>query len=399
MQRTDFHYDLPQDLIAQWPTATRSASRMLMLNGADGSRRDLQFRDFPSLLNPGDLLVFNDTRVIPARVFALKESGGRVEILLERALTPNSALVHLRASKGLKPGAAVRLPGDHCARMLGRQGDLFHLQFSCDVASFFETHGEIPLPPYIERRAQSADRERYQTVYARIRGAIAAPTAGLHFDADTFAALQARRIGYVFVTLHVGAGTFQPVRADNVEEHLMHEEYLEVSEAACDAINATRAAGGRVIAVGTTVVRSLETAAIGDVPAAMSPAVPDSGGPGFGVLDRSAPDRGAPDRGVPEGGVPDGGVSGAAGPRRRVVAPYRGVTRMFIKPGYKFRAVDAMVTNFHLPESTLLMLCAAFAGREALLAAYAHAVQARYRFFSYGDAMFLTPSASALEPA
>ncbi len=190
MQRTDFHFDLPQELIAQWPTATRSASRMLMLDGADGSRRDLQFRDFPSLLDPADLLVFNDTRVIPARVFALKESGGRVEILLERALTANTALVHLRASKGLKPGAAVRLPGDHCARMLGRQGDLFHLEFSCDVASFFESHGEIPLPPYIDRKAQSADRERYQTVYARIRGAIAAPTAGLHFDADIFAALR-----------------------------------------------------------------------------------------------------------------------------------------------------------------------------------------------------------------
>jgi S-adenosylmethionine:tRNA ribosyltransferase-isomerase len=351
MQRTDFHFDLPQELIAQWPAATRSAGRMLVLDGADGSRRDLRFRDFPSLLNPADLLVFNDTRVIPARVFAVKESGGRVEILLERALTPHSALVHLRAGKALKPGAVVRLPGDHRARMLGRQGDLFHLQFSCDVASFFESHGEIPLPPYIDRKAQSADRERYQTVYARIRGAIAAPTAGLHFDADTFAALQARRIGHVFITLHVGAGTFQPVRVDNVDEHLMHEEYLEVSEAACEAINATRAAGGRVIAVGTTVVRSLETAAIAD----------------------------------------------AAGAGRRV-APYRGATRIFIKPGYRFRAVDAMVTNFHLPESTLLMLCAAFAGREALLAAYAHAVQARYRFFSYGDAMFLTPSASALEP-
>ena len=220
---------------------------------------------------------------------------------------------------------------------------------------FFESHGEIPLPPYIERKAQSADRERYQTVYARTRGAIAAPTAGLHFDADTFAALQARRIGYVFVTLHVGAGTFQPVRVDNVEEHLMHEEYLEVSEAACDAINATRAAGGRVIAVERRWC------------AAWRPRRPHSA------------------------------ARGASG--RRIVAPYRGATRIFIKPGYKFRAVDAMVTNFHLPESTLLMLCAAFVGREALLAAYAHAVQARYRFFSYGDAMFLTPSASALERA
>jgi S-adenosylmethionine:tRNA ribosyltransferase-isomerase len=347
MQRTDFHFDLPPELIAQRPATTRSASRMLALDGAGGSRRDLEFRDFPSLLSPADLLVFNDTRVIPARAFGVKESGGRVEILLERALTADTALVQLRASKGLKPGAAVKLAGGHSASMLGRQGDLFRLLFSCDVVTFFEAHGEIPLPPYIAREAESADRERYQTVYARALGAVAAPTAGLHFDEDTFAALQERRIRHAFVTLHVGAGTFQPVRVDDIEGHEMHEEHLEVPETTCAAINATRAAGGRVIAVGTTVVRSLETAA-----------------------------------------------SVAAG---QGVAPYRGATRIFIRPGHKFRAVDAMVTNFHLPESTLLMLCAAFVGRETLLAAYAHAVQARYRFFSYGDAMFLTPSASALE--
>jgi S-adenosylmethionine:tRNA ribosyltransferase-isomerase len=345
MRRTDFHFDLPPELIAQRPTDERSASRMLVLDGADGSQRDLQFRDFPSVLNAADLLVFNDTRVIPARAFGVKESGGRVEILLERALTANTALVHLKASKGLKMGASVNLPGGHSAIMLGRQKDLFHVQFSCDVAAFFEAHGEIPLPPYIGRAAESADRERYQTVYARIPGAIAAPTAGLHFDAAIFAALHARHVRHAFVTLHVGAGTFQPVRVDDIEEHKMHEEFLEVPAATCDAINATRAAGGRVIAVGTTVVRSLETAA------------------------------------------------GAA----RTLVPYRGATCIFIKPGHRFRAVDAMVTNFHLPESTLLMLCSAFVGREALLAAYAHAVQARYRFFSYGDAMFLTPTASALE--
>ena len=363
MRRTDFHFDLPQELIAQRPAATRSASRMLVLDGADGSRRDLQFRDFPSLLKSADLLVFNDTRVIPARAFGLKESGGRVEILLERALTATTALVHLRASKGLKPGAAVMLPGGCTARMLGRRSDLFHLEFSCDVAAFFETHGEMPLPPYIGRKAESADLERYQTVYSRAPGAIAAPTAGLHFDSDIFAALEKRGIGHAFVTLHVGAGTFQPVRVDDIEGHEMHEEYLEVPGAACDAINAARAAGGRVIAVGTTVVRSLETAAraVEDLPGA------------------------------------DG--SGAVGANRRGIAPYRGATRIFIKPGHQFRAVDAMVTNFHLPESTLLMLCSAFAGREALLAAYAHAVQARYRFFSYGDAMFLTPCASALQRA
>ncbi len=356
MQRTDFHFDLPQELIARRPAATRSASRLLQLDGS-GSLQDLQFRDFPSLLRPTDLLVFNDTRVIPARVFGVKDSGGRAEILLERALTADTALVHLKASKGLKVGAVVKLPGGHSARMLGRQGDLFHVAFSCDVASFFEAHGEIPLPPYIGRTPDSDDRERYQTVYARLPGAIAAPTAGLHFDADIFAALQARQVRHAFVTLHVGAGTFQPVRVNDIEGHEMHEEYLEVPEATCDAINATRAAGGRVIAVGTTVVRSLETAA--------------------GVA---------------------GGQAGVARGQAGVV-PYSGSTRIFIKPGHKFRAVDAMVTNFHLPESTLLMLCSAFVGREALLAAYAHAVQARYRFFSYGDAMFLTPATAALERA
>src|ERR1700721_3723705 len=258
MRRADFHFDLPQELIAQRPTATRSASRMLALDGASGARRDLEFRDFPSLLSPADLLVFNDTRVIPARAFGLKESGGRVEILLERALTANTALVQLRASKGLKPGAAVKRAGGHSASMLGRQGDLFHLHFSCEGAAFFEAHGEIPLPPYIARQAESDDRERYQTVYARILGAVAAPTAGLHFDSDTFAALAARGKRHAFSTRHRGAGTFPPVRAEDIDGHEMHEEYLEVSEAACAAIEATRAAGGRVIAIGTTVVRSLE---------------------------------------------------------------------------------------------------------------------------------------------
>jgi S-adenosylmethionine:tRNA ribosyltransferase-isomerase len=370
MQRTDFHFDLPQELIAQRPAATRSASRMLLLDGAVGAYRDLEFRDFPSLLTAADLLVFNDTRVIPARIFGLKESGGRVEILLERALTATTALVHLRASKGLKAGAVVNLPAGHTARMRERQRDLFHLEFSCEVAAFFEAHGEMPLPPYIARPPDRADRERYQTVYARELGAVAAPTAGLHFDADIFAALEARRIRHAFVTLHVGAGTFQPVRVDDIDGHEMHEEQLEVPEATCDAINATRAAGGRVVAVGTTVVRSLETAAWATARA--------SAGTGASAAEGHA-----------EAHV------GAA--RGRAIAPYRGSTRIFIKPGHRFRAVDAMVTNFHLPESTLLMLCSAFVGRESLLAAYAHAVRARYRFFSYGDAMFLTPSAAALE--
>jgi S-adenosylmethionine:tRNA ribosyltransferase-isomerase len=358
MLRTDFHFELPQELIAQRPATVRSASRMLVLDGAAGSRRDLQFRDLPSLLTPKDLLVFNDTRVIAARIFGRKESGGRVEILLERVLTASTALVHLRASKGLKEGAVVRLPGGESAHMLERQSDLFHLQFSCDVLPFFEAHGEMPLPPYITRAPEGSDRERYQTVYARTAGAIAAPTAGLHFDADIFAELERRRVRHAFVTLHVGAGTFQPVRTDDIDMHEMHEEYLEVPEAACAAINEARAAGGRVIAVGTTVVWSLETAA----------------GAAQGTAD---------------------GAQGMDGAGRTRLVPYRGSTRIFIKPGHEFRAVDAMLTNFHLPESTLLMLCSAFVGREALLQAYAHAVRARYRFFSYGDAMFLTPTPSA----
>jgi len=344
MLRTDFHFELPKELIAQRPTEERSASRLLTLDRVSGARRDLKFRDFPALIESRDLLIFNDTRVIPARAFGAKDSGGRVELLLERALSANTALAHVRASKGLRDGAIVRLAAGASARMLAREGELFVLEFSCNVMEFFQAHGEIPLPPYIDRAGEDADRERYQTVYARTLGAIAAPTAGLHFDESIFAALRARQVAHAFVTLHVGAGTFAPVRAEDIAAHRMHAEYLEVSESTCAAINEVSAAGGRVIAVGTTVVRSLETAAAS--------------------------------------------AAGAAGPNR--IAPYQGTTDIFIKPGYEFRAVDAMVTNFHLPESTLLMLCSAFAGREALLAAYAHAVEERYRFFSYGDAMFLT---------
>jgi S-adenosylmethionine:tRNA ribosyltransferase-isomerase len=301
-------------------------------------------------------LVFNDTRVVPARIHGAKDSGGKIEILLERALGPNTALVHARASKGLRVGAQVSLPAGATARMLGRDGDLFRLVFSTPVLPYFEAHGDMPLPPYVDRAPETADRERYQTVFARSSGAVAAPTAGLHFDADTFTALERRGIKHAFVTLHVGAGTFQPVRVEALERHVMHEEYLEVPECTAGAINAARAAGGRVIAVGTTVVRSLETAAAAARPAA------------------------------------EGASATAA---CRWLLPYKGGTRLFIKPGDKFQIVDAMVTNFHLPESTLLMLCAAFVGRETLLAAYAHAIAARYRFFSYGDAMFLTPATDA----
>ena len=345
MQRSDFHFELPKELIAQRPTKERSASRLLTLDGLTGAYADRQFRDLASLLSPRDLLIFNDTRVIPARLFGEKPSGGRVELLLERALSANTALAHVRASKGLREGALVRLAAGETARMLARHDELFVLEFSCEVAEFFERYGQIPLPPYIDRGAEEADRERYQTIFARERGAVAAPTAGLHFDESIFTALEARQIAHAFVTLHVGAGTFAPVRVEDIDRHAMHAEQVEVPESTCAAINRASAAGGRVIAVGTTVVRSLESAAA---------------------------------------------QVGEGEPLR----PFQDMTRIFIRPGYRFRLIDALVTNFHLPESTLLMLCAAFVGRDKLLAAYAHAVKAGYRFFSYGDAMFITAPAS-----
>ncbi|MGA2187009.1 MAG: tRNA preQ1(34) S-adenosylmethionine ribosyltransferase-isomerase QueA [Steroidobacteraceae bacterium] len=388
MRRTDFHFELPPELIAQRPAQERSASRLLVLDGATGALEDRRFRDVPGLLTPKDLLVFNDTRVVPARIHGVKDSGGKIEILLERVLDPTTALVQARASKGLRPAARVMLPGGASAHMLGREGDLFRLQFSCEVLPYFEAHGEMPLPPYVDRAPDAADRERYQTVYAREPGAVAAPTAGLHFDAPTFAALAARGVPHASVTLHVGAGTFQPVRVADLEQHVMHEEYLRVPQATADAINATRAAGGRVVAVGTTVVRSLETAAAAAVDAAaLDAAAVDAAARDAAARDAAARNAAAPARAAPVGG-----------PCTRLV-PYQGATRLFIKPGFRFRVVDAMLTNFHLPESTLLMLCAAFVGREALLGAYAHAVAARYRFFSYGDAMFLTPMPAALERA
>ena len=338
MQRTDFHFDLPQELIAQRPAAPRSASRLLVLDAALESQRDLQFRDFPSLLNAGDLLVFNDTRVIAARVFGAKDSGGRVEILLERMLTADTALVHLRASKGLRKDAVVQLPGGQTARMLARRGELFHLQFSCEVLPYFEAHGAIPLPPYIARAPDSADRERYQTVYARAPGAVAAPTAGLHFDADIFAELDRRQVRHAFVTLHVGAGTFQPVRVDDTDAHTMHAEWGEVPAETARAVEATRAAGGRVVSIGTTSLRLLESVARAQ----------------------------------------DGAITA-----------WSGETDIFIVPGFRFRAVDLLLTNFHLPRSTLFMLVAAFAGLERMKQVYAHAIGERYRFYSYGDCCLL----------
>jgi S-adenosylmethionine:tRNA ribosyltransferase-isomerase len=340
--RSDFHYDLPPELIAQAPLAERSASRLLVLDGATGAFADRMFTVLPDLLRAGDLLVLNDTRVLPARVLGRKPTGGHVECLLERVLGPRRALVHLRASHAPQPGSELDLPGRTRARVVGRAGALFEIALDRDVVPFLETHGQTPLPPYIVRAADDADRERYQTVFARAPGAVAAPTAGLHFDRAMFDAIAVRGVERAFVTLHVGAGTFAPVRTDRVEDHELHAEWLEVSADTCAAVERCRERGGRVVAVGTTSVRALETAARGGR-----------------------------------------------------MAPFAGDSRLFIYPGFAFRVVDAIVTNFHLPESSLLMLVAAFAGKEATLAAYRHAVAERYRFFSYGDAMFVTPQPAA----
>jgi S-adenosylmethionine:tRNA ribosyltransferase-isomerase len=345
MRRADFHYDLPEELIAQAPPAERGAGRLLSIDGAEGRLRDLWFADLPSLLAPGDLLVFNDTRVVPARLHGQKESGGAVELLLERILDGRRFLAQARASKPFRPGMRILLPAGAVATVAERRDDMVEFELDREPAPFFEAHGEVPLPPYIERPAEDDDRERYQTVYARDPGSVAAPTAGLHFDAPMLERLAAAGVGAAWLTLHVGAGTFQPMRAERLEQHRMHFERARVPPAAVEAITTTRRNGGRVIAVGTTVVRSLETAALG------------------GEL-----------------------------------GPFEGETDLFIRPGFRFRVVDALVTNFHLPESTLLMLVSAFAGRERVLEAYRHAVAHRYRFFSYGDATFVTPVPAALEP-
>jgi S-adenosylmethionine:tRNA ribosyltransferase-isomerase len=342
MLRSDFHFDLPPELIAQAPLAERSASRLLVLDGRTGTLADRTFAELPQLLRPNDLLVFNDTRVLPARVLGRKPTGGRVELLLERLLSPRKALVHLRASHKPQRGGELELPGRVRARVGSRAGELVEIELDCDLVPYLETHGQTPLPPYIARAPDATDRERYQTVFARAPGAVAAPTAGLHFDAPMLESLSSRGIRRTFVTLHVGAGTFAPVRTERIEDHELHAEWLEVSADACAAVDQCRKDGGRVVAVGTTSVRALESAARG------------------GTL-----------------------------------APFAGDSRLFIYPGYEFRVVDAMVTNFHLPESSLLMLVAAFAGTEQTLAAYRHAVAERYRFFSYGDAMFVTPKAHA----
>jgi len=338
MKRTDFHYDLPDELIARYPAPERSASRLLVLDRQSGALQDRQFRELPAFLRPGDLLVFNNTRVIPARLFGQKETGGKVEILVERITGEQTCLAHVRASKSPKPGSRILVEGGGELLMEGREGELFQLRHTSDgsLLQRLEQCGHMPLPPYIDRADEALDQQRYQTVYAEKPGAVAAPTAGLHFDDTVLEQLRANGVETAFVTLHVGAGTFQPVRADDIRDHQMHAEWLSVDADTVARIQATKARGGRVIAVGTTSVRCLETAA----------------------------------------------QSGQ-------LQPFEGDTRIFIYPGYQFRVIDGLITNFHLPESTLIMLVSALAGQDNVLQAYRHAVAQRYRFFSYGDAMLI----------
>ena len=335
---SDFDYKLPQALIAQYPLAKRRDSRLLVVGDALADR---QFADLPSLLHAGDLLVFNDTRVIRARLKGRKQTGGKVEVFAERVLSDKEMLAQVRASKTPRPGTVLELAGDCEATVIGRERDMFRLALSKPVSDLLEQHGDVPLPPYLNRDSEAADSERYQTVYAREPGAVAAPTAGLHFDERMLEETTQSGVNHAYVTLHVGAGTFQPLREEQVNANRLHAERVRVSEAACKAVLETRASGGRVIAVGTTAVRALETAAAsGDL------------------------------------------------------QPYDGETDLFVVPGYEFRFVDALLTNFHLPRSSLMMLVAAFTGRERILDAYRHAVENRYRFFSYGDAMLILPRQS-----
>ena len=339
MQRADFAFELPPELIAQTPLAQRAGSRLLRLDGASGNVTDCQFAELPALLNAGDLLVFNDTRVVPARVAGRKPTGGALEMLLERPATAaNEAWVQMRASKPVRVGLRFDTAGGTVA-VLERADDLYRVALPEAVFAFFERCGAVPLPPYIARSPDANDRERYQSIFARDPGAVAAPTASLHFDAPLLAALQARGIEHTCITLHVGAGTFQPLRVADLTQHHMHAEHVAVGARVCEAVQRAHQRGARVVAVGTTVARALEAAS----------------------------------------------ATGS-------LQPYTGDTQIFIYPGYRFRCVDALVTNFHLPESTLLMLVSAFAGREAMLSAYQHAIAQRYRFFSYGDAMLLTPA-------
>ena len=333
----DYDYLLPQDLIAQYPTAKRTASRLMHVN-ARGDIGDGQFSELAHRLRANDVLVFNDTRVIKARLFGQKESGGKVELLIERLLDSQRVLAHVKASKTPKPGSRLRIAHAIEVQVLERHADLFELAFDCDVLEALEAHGHVPLPPYIEHADNATDQNRYQTVYARHPGAVAAPTAGLHFDEGLLSELTEMGVAQAFVTLHVGAGTFQPVRESDLNKHHMHSEWYTVSTQTVETIERARAQGGRVIAVGTTSVRALESAC-----------------------------------------AANGGC----------LKPHQGDTALFIRPGYSWQIVDAMITNFHLPQSTLLMLVAAFIGMQPMKTAYEHAIAQQYRFFSYGDAMFL----------
>ena len=345
MRVSDFHFDLPDSLIARHPLAERRASRLLCLDGPSGALEHRRFAELLEYLRPGDLMVFNNTRVIPARLFGRKETGGQLEILVERVLDEHRVLAHVRASKSPKPGSRILLEDDSQVSMLARHEALFELGFAEPVLPLLDRIGHMPLPPYIDRPDESADRERYQTVYAQRAGAVAAPTAGLHFDSELLAAIRDLGVQTAEVTLHVGAGTFQPVRVERIEDHHMHSEWLEVGPDVVAAVQVCKARGGRVIAVGTTSVRSLETAA-----------------------------------------------------RDGELRPFSGDTDIFLYPGRPFHVVDALVTNFHLPESTLLMLVSAFAGYRETMAAYRAAVENGYRFFSYGDAMFITRNPDARGP-
>lgn len=354
MRLSDFYFDLPDELIARYPKPERTASRLLQLNGENGDISHRTFSDVLDLINEGDLLIFNNTRVIPARMYGRKLSGGKIEVLVERVLSETTFLAHVRSSKSPKVGAELILGEDKLgdghgvkAMMIGRQEALFELEIadkSTALLDVLQKIGHMPLPPYIDRPDEHADQERYQTVYNKVPGAVAAPTAGLHFDNELLAKLKVKGVNFAFVTLHVGAGTFQPVRVEKIEDHHMHAEYAEVSQEICDAILSTKAAGKRVIAVGTTSVRSIESAAL------------------------EAEENGS----------------------SQIIEPFFSDTSIFIYPGKKFRVIDCLITNFHLPESTLIMLVSAFAGYEHTMNAYKSAVENRYRFFSYGDAMFIT---------
>jgi len=343
-KKSDFHFDLPPELIAQAPLPDRSDSRLLLVPPGDVPFQDRQFRDLPELLQAGDLLIFNDTRVIPARLYGQKQTGGQVEILSERLLPDQGVRAQVGASKSPKAGSGITLTDGTVLTVLGRDDEFYRLRFETEepVETVLNRLGRMPLPPYIQRDADADDDTRYQTVFARHAGAVAAPTAGLHFDEALLAQLQAKGVQIVHITLHVGAGTFQPMRAEHLKDHVMHSEWLNVGADLCAQIAAAKARGGRVIAVGTTVLRALETAIV------------------------------------------DG-----------TVKPFAGDTQIFIFPGYRIRSIDALITNFHLPESTLLMLVSAFAGKDRIFAAYRHAVDQQYRFFSYGDAMLLHPGAAA----